>query len=361
MKKILFFLLFPFLSPAQNPDDSNLMDAYGIGANIHYGFLIAHRSSLAELQKEPLRAVELKISRQTAGTKKWQQAHNYPEVGIKYSYWDLGNKEELGYGQTLAPFIGFTSHKNKNLTFHYGFGIGVGYISKPFDSETNYKNIAIGTKLNCNIQLFSEWQLKLAEQLFFNAGIHFNHVSNGGAVMPNLGINVPTACIGLKQNFGKTEKIISDSARYFTKAWRNSVYVSGANKQIYPVFGPNYLVFTLSAARLKQLTLKSAAGMGLDIHYDPSLLVAIRSAENPDPPKTKAIRAGINLSYELLFSDFTMIFQSGAYFYNPRLNDKIYTRLGMRYEFYNQYFACLSLKTHFGKADFFEWGIGKRF
>ena len=49
----------------------------------------------------------------------------------------------------------------------------------------------------------------------------------------------------------------------------------------------------------------------------------------------------------------------GAYirdYYKPE--DPVYHRIGMRYQFTNGLVANFTLKTHFGRADYLELGLG---
>jgi hypothetical protein len=56
-----------------------------------------------------------------------------------------------------------------------------------------------------------------------------------------------------------------------------------------------------------------------------------------------------------------MLFENGYYLYNRYKDDgNIYSRLCLRYHFSDRYFAVLNLKSHFAKADYWEYGIGMR-
>lgn len=362
MKYFFCVVLIPIACLAQPEKEKIVCGKYAISALYHYGFIIAHRSSVLELQKDHIKAIELNVIRQTLGERSWHEAYHYPEIGLKSYYMDLGNREQLGRAFALIPCLDFNFSNNPDLSFHFNFGIGLGYIEKPFDAKKNFKNIAIGSRLNAAIHLSAGWQQKVFSQTYVQAGLAFNHFSNGSATVPNLGINLPSAYAGFRYYIEPSVSVMPSSAKTFKKEFRNTVYVAGAYKQVYPVNGPGYFAFILSAARVKRLSMKSAFGAGADVHYDQSILYKLETDEQPDVPAIKAMRAGLNLSYELLFSDFSLMFQTGVYAYTKLPSEgRYYNRLGMRYEFYENFFACLNLKTHFAKADFFEVGIGKRF
>jgi hypothetical protein len=46
---------------------------------------------------------------------------------------------------------------------------------------------------------------------------------------------------------------------------------------------------------------------------------------------------------------------------NFHTDDTIYTRIGCRYQFKNGLTSSFNLKTHFGRADYLEFGLGYTF
>ena len=86
------------------------------------------------------------------GNKKWQQSYNYPKTGFSAVAINLGNEKELGMGLGIFPFIELPINQRK-INWRFKIGYGLGYIEKPFDRKTNYKNVAIGSQslyLNTN-------------------------------------------------------------------------------------------------------------------------------------------------------------------------------------------------------------------
>lgn len=366
MKKYFILILFliyslPVKSGVRFLPDSTKSD-FAVSANYHYGFIIAHRDLIVPFQKDHVNGFEFSISKPTNGKKVWQQVYNYPSIGLKYLYFDLGNEEQLGYGQAVVPYFDFRLFNTENSEFRLIYGWGMGYIEKPFNLETNYKNLAIGSHLNAAIHLAADLKVKLFRQTILTGGLNLTHFSNGTIVTPNLGINVATVKAGITYYIGKGKPFKRDSLPPFVKQYRNTIYLAGGVKQIYPVEGPEFNVFALSAARLKQFTRKSALGLALDLHYDNSLVHRTESDSVDAGAFKNGVRAGLSVSYELIFSDFSLTLQMGGYFYNQLKSDgNIYQRLGLRYQFYKNYFACFHLKSHWAKADFFEWGLGIRF
>jgi hypothetical protein len=63
----------------------------------------------------------------------------------------------------------------------------------------------------------------------------------------------------------------------------------------------------------------------------------------------------------MIFGDVSFTIQWGYYLF-VRWNDDgdFYHRFGLKYYFNDHFIANLTIKTHFSKADFIEWGIGYR-
>ncbi|HMT30637.1 MAG TPA: acyloxyacyl hydrolase, partial [Bacteroidia bacterium] len=131
--------------------------------------------TIVPLQKDHTNGLEFNIIRQTTGSKQWQQIYNYPQIGISIAYWDIGNKEKLGYGITAIPYLDFPLSKGIKHNFDLKFGWGIGYVQKIFDSDDNYKNIAIGSHLNCGLMLQPHYRYQASDHLALGAGLSLTH------------------------------------------------------------------------------------------------------------------------------------------------------------------------------------------
>jgi hypothetical protein len=332
-----------------------------IGAEGHYGFVIAHRPSVRALQQHHLGGFMLTISKTADGRKIWQHLYHLPEIGIKYGFFGLGNKEQLGYAHALLPYIDVPLG-NIASPVHLQIGWGAGYITKPYSQFDNYKNVAIGSKLNVVFAANFNTSFSISNVDKLKAAIGITHFSNGSAATPNLGINIATIQMQYLHAFGKKREIQSFHKPAFKRHCRASVFASGSFRQIYPSVGKTYWAATLSGNLLSQYSLKSAAGIGLDYFYDDSNNEKLRRLGIEPKPISSASRIGIAGTYEVIMSDFSILLQMGGYVKSQLKKDGfIYHRIGMRYMVSQHIYACINLKTHFAKADFLEWGIGYRF
>jgi hypothetical protein len=72
---------------------------------------------------------------------------------------------------------------------------------------------------------------------------------------------------------------------------------------------------------------------------------------------------GLILGHELVVGNIGLMTQAGYYFYRPFKGDKdpnFYQRYGLKYYIGKRYFITTMLKTHGGRADNFDFGLGLR-
>lgn len=200
----LLCLLLPGSNYAFTISDSTA-GSIKVSADFHYGFVIAHRPLLVPLQQNHVLGFDLHVSKPTYGKANWNKIYIFPQVGLNYSYFNLGDPEHLGRAHTLYPFVLFPVNKNPNLQFNIRFGAGVGYAEKIFDRLENYKNQAISTHFNAIFAVQTSLYAKIAPRTFLQAAVGVTHFSNGSIGIPNLGINIASLSGGLSYYLGKKQ------------------------------------------------------------------------------------------------------------------------------------------------------------
>ncbi len=353
------FSLFTF-SGNLSAQDSTL-GKWMVDARVNYGFLIAHRPSVVHLQREHVYGYEAGFFRTTTGNKDWEEAFNKPLTGIGFQYFYLGDREELGNAYALFPQILFPLNHNPHLRLSTRLGCGVAYVDKTFDRLDNHKNLAIGTHINCVISFGLYARAFVRHRTQIVSGIEFTHISNGGFKVPNLGLNMPTLNVGISHFFGTKEAIAPARKIKGIKSTSINLLVAGGLKEVIPPEGNKHGAFTITGTASKSISYKSNVGAGLDVFYDHSIGYRLKEGGTAAPNFTYSMRYGVHISYELKVQKISMLFENGFYFYQHFFTDgNIYTRVCLRYHFTDRLFACLNLKSHFGKADYFEYGIGMR-
>ena len=145
----------------------------------------------------------------------------------------------------------------------------------------------------------------------------------------------------------------------FEKSRRISIFFGAGSKQTNPAEGSNYFICVLMADHNWMLTPKSGIGLGPDVFFDNSIPKKLKQEQEQTTDALDKFRAGFHGGYELVIGDVSLQLQMGAYVFSRYTKDgSLYHRLALRYRINERLFAGLQLKTHWGKADFIETGIG---
>ena len=325
-----------------------------------YGSFLINQPKAAYLRDSYSYFGELSLEVQTDGSKPWHVANHLPQWGVGLHYGNLGSKQYMG--NLLAAF----SYMNLPLfSFHRvqskaRFGLGVGCIEKPYDAATNHKGVLLGSYLNAYIHLLWQNEIRLTPNLYASAGLGFAHLSNGGTTLPNLGVNTPLVQGGLRYSFHKPVIEATTSRDSFSRQPFFRVFVAGATKQYPWVDGKRYFITMANGEVVKRTADKHqwAAGVMLShnpsLEFDPSGLLSVKK-------EGYRLQAGVYGTYERLLGKLSVPLLVGAYVYNRDRFPVVYQQLGLRYQVAPQWTASALLKTHLGKADFINAGIGYTF
>ena len=351
---LLIFLLFYAQSNAQQIPGAE------IGVKGQLGFVIPHHTVMQYLVQGHAQMGEIYIEKLASGKKNWHRIYNHPEIGMALNVGNMGNKEALGYGITLIPYMKLHMIKKEKFQFNARLGAGIGYLSESFDRLENNKNVAIGSSVNvtASLQFEPEWKLKHFD---IGCGFSFLHYSNGAFKMPNLGINIPSMSFHLGYKFNTLPMNIRTEAP--TGEWKTihrwDVHLTFGIKEIFPTGGAKFPVYNLAATHRRMFSEKSNFLLGADINYNGAYHSSVNRVTIGEVSKISTVRIGFTAGFGLTMDEFMMFIQQGIYALNIHEYDGwFYHRLGGRYTFNEHYNINLSLKTHFAKADSFELGFG---
>jgi len=325
----------------------------------NYGFILPHHESMRYLQRGHISSYQVRIGRTTSGKHNWESLYRFPSWGLGYYYTDLQYPKVLGNVHAVFSFIDIPVTTLKSFTFVYKFAFGLSYITKPFDPLNNYYNIAIGSHENVYLNLCLGNSVNLSDKCDLTCELSLTHYSNGSIAKPNLGINVVSCGLGLRlYPQGKSEQISFTDSTF--KPINELVLIASTGwKRISPAITKNYLTSSISAGFERSLNRKKKAGVGFDLFYDASITrcMDLENAVNINPSDN--YRPGIHVMYDMIFGDVAFTIQWGYYiFVKWNTDGSFYHRFGLKYYFSDHFLANLTIKTHFARADFIEWGIG---
>lgn len=335
----------------------------------HGGFVIAHHKSMAHLVQGHSSGGYLYAKRLVNGSKYWHEAYNMPEHGVDVTFTNTGNPQQLGQQFSISYLLNLPLNGKRYAEdylrisspgYHHwlGLGLGFGYSTKSWDLETNHQAAVLGSQGNVAISLQYSARLMMLKWGEVRAGFRLSHLSNGAFQLPNLGTNNASLFVGYV--VGRTRssymKIIPEPK------WERYLFsfgLVGGFKEIPPPTGRKYATGVFSSLAEKRVSYKSAFGLGLDVLFDSSTKPLVAQRRDILIRNAEAIQVGALLSYSLFFDRFSLKIQQGFYLRDQqRINTMLYHRVGLRYALGRQWYAQLTLKTHFAKADYGELGFG---
>ncbi|MBZ9651070.1 acyloxyacyl hydrolase [Psychroflexus montanilacus] len=366
MKKLLCVALLSFtnFNPilwSQMQDTEIDQTSTLVGMSFDYAYILKHSENLRELDDAFPVGIGLELSKMLLTRKAWEFCNCLPRVGVEMAYWSWDNPDILGDGLLAMGFVEpyFRTHKSINLFFRAG--LGGAYLSNPFDVEQNPQNLSYSTDLSFAITVGAGINYRLTDEWNIGLLAKYNHTSNGGIKAPNKGINFPSLSFRINKSlepivfpdFQKVEnrkppdKLSRISLTHFS-GWSNAT-VGDRDK---------FYVFGVAGQYSKWIGKRSAISAGTELIFDYSRREQIRLNEQ----NNNFVQAAALVGHEFWLGKVTFSQQIGVYYFNDyRINDDVYQRYGLSYNFSKQIYGGFNLKAHRHVADFFDLRIGYTF
>jgi len=342
--------------------------SFVVDANYFYGNILPHNNTIRHLITEHPDGILISFNKKTFGNKEWESAYNFPDYGGSFHYENTKN-------ETLGNLYGLYGHYNfyflnRNLTFRIAQGIA--YNTNPYDKETNFRNLAYGSKWMPSTYFMLNYRKEnLYKNIGIQAGLSFFHHSNANIQSPNTSTNTLAINLGVNYSFQKNEQNqrltkIVDTINYKKHPIKfNISFRAGANES--DIIGSGTFPFYVLSANIdKRLSRKSALQFGADFFASKYLkeYIKFKSVAYPNEnidKNTDYKRVGIFVGHELFVNRFSIETQVGYYVYSPfDYLGPFYQRVGLKYYFTEKIFSSMALKTHGAKAEGLEFGIGIR-
>lgn len=339
-----------------------------IETDYFYGTILEHSPKIGHLITGHPEGFMLQYNFKTFGEKEWERRHNYPDWGFTMALQNMKNKS-LGEVYGVYSHISWYFLKRR---LKLSIGQGIAYATRPYDSETNFRNIAYGsnllsaTFLKINYHIPNIWR-----EIGLNAGISLFHNSNGNIKAPNAGTNTFAFNLGINYQTSFNSKI-----DYITKE-KKEKYTEPIHLNFAMRFGINesdigfgqYPFFIASAFADKRISKSSSVVLGseLFVSYFLKELINFRSIAFPDEGTSgdeDFKRVGVFAGYQLRINKLAPFVNLGYYVYQPySFESRLYNRLGLKRYFTKdeKIFALISVKSHAARAEALELGVGYRF
>ncbi|HEY9341708.1 MAG TPA: acyloxyacyl hydrolase [Hanamia sp.] len=351
--KSILFLLFLFCikkSGAQiTASPEKKITHYTLSARPTLGFVFAHDVQVSNTEGTFITAAEVKLNRTRLDAEAKRYHSGYFNSGFSLAYFHF-SKPFLGYGIFGSYFIEPYFINNKKVTLGPVAKIGLSYNSNPYHELYNNQNFSYSSHINPYLSLGLSATLKMSKKYRLDAGVNFNHISNGALRHPNYGMNFPTASLGLEYdlNIYKTMDIIP-SPEF---KWRFDVISFGSYKSIALDKKHFYWVYGLALQANRKAGWYHSFNLGAEWVAD---LGKKKEFEINGRPDTDYNRFGVLAGHEFLFKKFNFSQQLGLFVYNrdPDLG-LIYHRWGLNYKMNPHWMIGCNLSAHRITADFLD-------
>lgn len=349
-RRVLFIILFLHFALPSLWSQVNI----GIDVKSKIGYLVPHRSVMHHLVQGHAHSLEISGVIQTNGKKEWHKTYHYPRIGVTAGLNTYGNNAVLGQSIGLYSFLELPLAKGEKWSFNAKKGAGFAYVTKTYDLISNPKNNAISTHLNClvviGLQINRQWKQSEAA-----LGIEMTHLSNGATKLPNLGLNLPYLSLGYTRYLEPLQQLTTDIKPVEYSNWK--LLLSGviSTRQIPPTGGRNYFISSMGIYAQKLFKRKVKAEIGLDGFYNQSHYDFF---VDQTQITSDIFQLGVYAGYLLPLDRLEFLLGMGYYFRN-KINPEgpVYHRFGARYRINERLAANITIKAHWGKADYFEYGL----
>lgn len=329
---------------------------------LHAGMILPFYDALNYLIQDDIYAFDLSVGFPTYGKDYWEKLYHYPRSGIGYSFWSLGNNEVFGKAHVLYGYLNFPIYKRaEKYSINYQISVGGAYLTKIFDKYDNHLNRAISSHTNIYTRLGIDGKISLSPRckLVLEAGA--THFSNGKIRSPNYGINAGTFSLGVNYRFNdKDNSIQEQEVPEIGNRYIHSVIYTAGSKVYDNLLGKKYFVSSLSYNLERVMSQRRRLGLGTDIFYDGAIREALASEDGtPENDFIKLIRVGLHTSYSIRYKKIVTAIQIGYEIYSKyTVLTPIYDKILIQYLITKNMIGTIALKSHFGKADCLEYGIG---
>ncbi|MEA3316481.1 MAG: acyloxyacyl hydrolase [Bacteroidota bacterium] len=355
---IVLFIVTNSIILVGQDEKINKFKNISLSSDIGYGFVMPHHKFIEYCVEDHIKSFDIRIAKQTIGEKPWHKGYRYPRYGLGYYRSNLSNDLVFGNVNAIYSFINIPFFEKKVFSLNYQISVGMAYISKIFDLENNYKNIAIGSHNNIYLDFRIQPKIQINHKIAVSGNLRFTHFSNGKIASPNKGLNLVNSSLGVHYSFANSKKITADTDLFLAKNKFTVIY-SGAIKTITRYEKGHFFASSISGDYYRQYNENHQWGVGADIFFDSVIRAEQENSENTDIKDTDLFQYGIHIGHDMLMGKLAFCLQLGVYVYTPvEPEAPIYNRLGIRYFFANNIIANISLKSHYGKASFIEFGVG---
>lgn len=332
-----------------------------LGLRAHYGFIIPHSKDLVGVSNSSPFGAELNVQWIETREERTRRSGVVAKRGFMLQYINYDNPDVLGSCLTGAAFVEPLIRPDRRLYGSVQMGIGVSYLIRVYDAETNPTNLFFSTPVSFFLMTNAYLTFKATPHWELSLGFNYNHISNGGMKSPNKGMNFPTWNAGAAYNLNPTTIRRAPKTQDWKNEPRNFWYLHAvgslktveANDQ-FPESNLRWLIGGIAMAG-RRVGRVSALSAGTEWIHDG----ARRGQLDRVGDTRSALLGGILAGHELLSGRVRFTLHIGIYVHNPtRTTDLLYQRYGLFYLTGKHLQIGTTLKAHRHEADVFDIRAG---
>lgn len=353
---------------------SGFLLAQNVQLSYQHGIIIDHSDEIAYQIPDRTIGVQGQWFRTVPAGQSWHAAQGFPDVGLAFGIFNLGDADVLGTSFHLLPIIKYTIRRQGRVVPYFQGGTGLAYLSKHFDRDDNPQQTAIGSAFNNCTQFRMGAETRLSKDLVGGLGLGFTHYSNGGSQQPNLGINILS--VNAELRLSRKREPISEGLDFdhfmrdsTVRKWGAAAGLHLGYRERRPVNGPKYPIHNLYLSGWRSINSVFKLHFGVEWEKHTWL---VRSAawgqQNANLRKadSEAQRQLAFLAIESWYRDVSVLVTQGIYLDAATTNTaRYYNRLQLRYHFPAPIaaapvrpFLSFAMKSHGITAEYLALGVG---
>jgi hypothetical protein len=229
-------------------------------------------------------------------------------------------------------------------------GVGVTYITKVYDAETNPRNTFFSAPLSFLLYVKPAVTYSFHDNWAVSASFAYNHISNGGQKKPNRGMNYPMAGLGLHY-FVKNDPLPTYVRDNFNGSWE--YYIDGGVNVRDTPDGSREPNFNLNIGAYRKILPIVGLGGGVEMSYDLSLM--------DDDGGQGAFLPALFVANHFLFGRFDFSQHFAIYLAKPEgyMADRtFYQRYTLHYALTEKFRLGAGIKAHGHVAELLDIRFG---
>lgn len=357
--KVFCYVIF-CLSFLSSSSQNILSEDLRVAANVHYGLLIPEYQNHNFLVNDYIKSFTVNVSKKTSGKNEWQQLYNYPEYGLGFFYSTLGNDMVHGKEFAIYPYFSVNLISKSKFSLYKQIGFGLSYVTRKFDLRSNYLNVSVGSHINFHFNSRLGFNYNLLKSTMLNAGISFDHFSNGNMQEPNLGINYVTFFSGLTYKLGSSTAPQKIELNPHVRENYLELFYNVGGKRTRALASDFYYTTSISLQAVRRAYRGFNIGTGIDFFYDQSVKTEMQALKTSEFKKIYNFQSGIHLSLAMVYNRLTIGLQQGVYIglIERVNNNRMYNRGLVKYRIADRVTLSLAMKSHLHILDYPELGVG---